>query len=240
MTRKKILLILALCLCVAAVKFSGVSNYLTFDSLKTHKETIHLYVDAHPVQSPVAYVVIYAAAVALSIPGAVILTLAGGFLFGTIKAAILVNMGATMGSAIVFIITKYLLGDWLQRRYEKQLERFNSEMASRGRNYLLTVRFIPVFPFFLINILAGLTRIRLWTFVWTTAVGILPGDLVYSFAGSQLDTINSARDVLSPNILSAFVALAFLSVTPLIFNLIRKRRGPRKNTSDAPDKGPQM
>ena len=240
MTRKKILLILILCACAAAVKVTGVSDYLTFDSLKTHKEAIHLYVDTHPVQSPLAYVVVYATAVALSVPGAVILTLAGGFLFGTIRAAILVNMGATIGSAVVFIITKYLLGDWLQRRYEKQLERFNSEMASRGRNYLLTVRFIPIFPFFLINILAGLTRIRLWTFIWTTAVGILPGDLVYSFAGSRLDTINSAGDVLSPNILSAFLALVFLSISPLIFNLIKKRRGARKNVSNTPDKNRQM
>lgn len=224
--RKKILLVVLLVACLVAVRASGIGGYLNVESLKAHKVAIHSYVNPHPVLSPLLYILVYIVAVALSIPGATVLTLAGGFLFGTIKTAICVNIGATAGSALVFLITRYLLGDWLQRRYRTQLERFNKEIADHGLNYLLTVRFIPVLPFFLINILAGLTRVRLGTFIWTTSVGILPGDLVYSYAGSQIDTIASTRDILSPNILVALILLALLSISPIIIGYVR--RGVRK------------
>ena len=227
--QKKILLVALLIVCLIAIRVSGIGSYLSVESLKVHKEAIHAYLDPHPFVSPLLYILIYIIAVAMSIPGATVLTLAGGLLFGTIKTAICVNIGATIGAALVFLITRYLLGDWLQKRYVTQLERFNGEIAGHGLNYLLTVRFIPIFPFFLINILAGLTRVRLSTFIWTTSVGILPGDLVYSYAGSQIDTITSTRDILSPNILVALVLLALLSVSPIIVGYV-KRRGRKRGT----------
>jgi uncharacterized membrane protein YdjX (TVP38/TMEM64 family) len=225
--QKKVLLLTILVASAAAVKFSGITGYLTFLNLAAHKESIHIYVAAHPLISPLIYVLAYTVAVALSIPGAVVLTLAGGFLFGVVWAAIYVNIGATVGAAIAFLVTKYLLGDWLQKKYEKQLKRFNEEMDSRGLNYLLTIRFIPVFPFFLINILAGLTRIPLRTFVWTTSVGILPGDLVYSFAGNRIDKIESARDILSAPMLVALSLLALFSILPVIIRLVKNMWGRR-------------
>ncbi|HEY3278163.1 MAG TPA: TVP38/TMEM64 family protein [Syntrophorhabdaceae bacterium] len=231
--QKKIILLALLVAAAAAIKISGVSDYLTFENLRTHRDLILSYVQARPVAAPFAYILAYAVATALSIPGAVVLTLAGGFLFGVIPAAIYVNIGATVGAAAAFLVTKYILGDWLQKRYEKQLRKFNEEMTARGRNYLLTIRLIPVFPFFLINILAGLTRIPLSTFIWTTSVGILPGDFVYSYAGSRLALLNSARDVFSPQILSAFALLALLSILPVIISFFtrHRRRGKEGNGS---------
>ena len=227
--RNKLLLIAFLIAIAAAVKFSGVTGNLTFENVRSHKDAIHLYMNAHPVSSPLIYIAAYALAVALSIPGAAVLTIAGGFLFGVIRAALYVNMGALVGSTIAFLITRYLLGDWLQKKYGPRLQWFNREMISHGPHYLLALRFMPVFPFFLVNILAGLTRIRLITFIWTTSIGILPGDLVYSYAGSRIDSIASAGDIFSARILTAFVLLVFFSLSPVGVGYIRKhlRRNSR-------------
>jgi uncharacterized membrane protein YdjX (TVP38/TMEM64 family) len=221
--RNKLLLILFLIVLAAGVKFSGVTGYLTLENIKTHREAIHYYMNLHPVASPLVYIAVYALAVALSIPGAAVLTIAGGFLFGTIRTVLYVNIGATIGSVAVFLITRYLLGDWLQRRYGTRLERFNREMASHGPHYFLALRFLPVFPFFLVNILAGLTRIRLSTFLWTTSAGILPGDLVYSYAGSRIDSITSTGNILSIRILMALALLFLFSLSPVIVRYVRSR-----------------
>jgi uncharacterized membrane protein YdjX (TVP38/TMEM64 family) len=226
--RNKLLLIALLAALAAVAKFSGVADNLTFENVKSHKETIHLYVKAHPVSSPLIYVAAYTLAVALSIPGAAVLTIAGGFLFGVIWATLYVNIGALVGSAVAFLITRYLLGDWLQKKYGPRLQQFNREVISHGPHYLLALRFMPAFPFFLVNILAGLTRIRLTTFIWTTSVGILPGDLVYSYAGSRIDNMASTGDVLSVRILIAFALLVFFSLSPVAIGYIRKHPA-RKN-----------
>ena len=114
--QNKLLLIALFAVLAAAAKFSGVTDNLTFENVRFHKEAIHLYAKAHSVSSPFIYVAAYALAVALSIPGAAVLTIAGGFLFGVIRAALYVNMGALAGSAVSFLITRYLLGDWLQKK----------------------------------------------------------------------------------------------------------------------------
>ena len=117
------------------------------------------------------FISLYIIATAFSIPGDIILTLAGGFLFGIAVATVIVNIGATAGAVLAFLSARYLVGDRLQEKYQGQLNRFNEELNLNGPRYLLTLRFIPVFPFFLINFLAGLTNIPLRTFVWTTSVG---------------------------------------------------------------------
>jgi uncharacterized membrane protein YdjX (TVP38/TMEM64 family) len=134
-----------------------------------------------------------------------------------------VNVGATLGATFAFLFSRYILGRAIQAKYGAQLEKFNRELDENGHLYLLTVRFIPVFPFFLINILSGLTKIPLWTYVWTTSAGILPGSLVYTFAGSQLGTINSIGDLLTGRILVAFLLLAALTLTPLVLKKLRAK-----------------
>ena len=178
------------------------------------------------------FVLIYIAAVALSIPGATILTLTAGFLFGFI-GVIYVNIGASAGAVLAFLAARYLIGDWVQRRYGEKLASFNKEIAENGYNYLLTLRFIPLFPFFLINIFAGLTRVPLTVFAWTTMVGILPGSFVYIYTGRQLGIIDKPGDILSWQIILAFVLLGLLVLSPVVIKKFMKKE--RSNSTHVPE-----
>jgi len=206
-----------------ALRLTGAWGLLTLDNLKANREAVSALVTAHPLLSAVVFVGAYLVVTALSIPGAAVMTLAGGFLFGTVLGTAYVNLGATSGAILAFLSARYVIGDSVQRRYAAQLETFNRELERNGHLYLLTLRLIPVFPFFLINFLSGLTRIPLWTFVWTTALGIVPGSLVYTFAGSQLATIRSTGDVLSGRMLLALALLGLLALAPVAVQRIRGR-----------------
>lgn len=132
-------------------------------------------------------------------------------------------MSATIGAVLAFLFSRYLVGTWIHNKYHEKLSRFNQELTQHGSRYLLTLRFIPLFPFFLINIFAGLTKIPLKTFIWTTSLGIFPGSLVYSFAGSQLTNITSVKDVLSVKILLAFCMLGLFVLAPRLLTAIKKQ-----------------
>ncbi|MEW6086888.1 MAG: TVP38/TMEM64 family protein [bacterium] len=224
----KAIILFTIVLVIIILKYTGITEYFTFEDLKNNKEHLRNFVKQNYFESVLLYFCVYILVVSLSIPGAAVLSLAGGYLFGTIPGAVYVNFGATIGSGIVFLLCRYLLGEWIQERYKDKLARFNDEINKNGQNYLLTLRLIPVFPFFLINILASLTTVPFTTFIWTTSAGILPASLVYTFAGSQLNNISSLRDILSPKILLSFLLLAFIAFIPVIWNKI-KYRGNRKN-----------
>jgi uncharacterized membrane protein YdjX (TVP38/TMEM64 family) len=209
---------------IVALKVSGLGGKLTLGNLKANGDHLEHFVAQNYLLSVVSYIAIYIAVAGLSIPGATVMTLAGGFLFGTILAAIYVNVGATIGATLAFLFARYIAGGWLQAKYADKLRRFNDELARNGSYYMLTLRFIAVFPFWLINICAGLTSIPLRTFVWTTAVGILPGSLVYTYAGSQLATIQSVSDIFTTRILIAFLLLAALAMVPTIINHVKRHR----------------
>jgi uncharacterized membrane protein YdjX (TVP38/TMEM64 family) len=145
-------------------------------------------------------------------------------LFGTFLGAVYANIGATLGAIGAFLLVRYSFGAALQRKYAQQLVRFNKAMHEEGMSYLLSVHFIAVIPFFLVNILAGLTQVPLWTFIWTTSVGIFPGSLVYAFAGQQLNTIENVRDIFSLKLLLAFLLLAMLAALPILIKKYKKMR----------------
>jgi uncharacterized membrane protein YdjX (TVP38/TMEM64 family) len=130
-----------------------------------------------------------------------------------------------------------MLGNWLQTRYEAQLKQFNCELKQYGHLYLMTARLIPVFPFFLVNYLCGLTGLSLWTFTWATAAGIFPACLVYTFAGSQIGSISSPNDLVSPRLLLSFTLLAFLALLPMISKKLRGWRKATANTDSDKSKG---
>jgi uncharacterized membrane protein YdjX (TVP38/TMEM64 family) len=221
---KKIFFATLLVAAIVLAYLAGIHRYLTFENLVAHKAMLQEYVRGHYLLSLAGFVVLYVIVVALSIPGAVILSLSSGFLFGTALGVILNNAGATTGAICIFFITRHLIGNWLQTKYESQLSKFNNEFARNGSHYLLTLRFIPVFPFFLVNILAGLTKVPFKTFLWTTCLGILPGCIVYTFMGSQLSTIQSPKDIFSVNITIAFILLALFSLAPVIYNHCKKTK----------------
>ena len=222
--QKKLLILLLLITAIAAIRMTGVHRYLTFENLQTQKDILHGFVDKNYLLAIIIFMLIYSVSVAFSIPGATMLTLAGGLVFGTVLGAIYVNVGATSGAIGVFIFARYLLGAKLQEKYADKLAKFNNEIEINGYSYLLTLRFIPLFPFWMINLFAGLTKIPLRTYAWTTAVGILPGSLVYTYTGNQLNTINSVSDIFSWNILLAFILLGFLALIPTILNHLKRNR----------------
>jgi len=221
--KKQIILLAILVAVILFVRLSGASGYLTLENLKKNKELLQHFIEARYFFAVVTYIVVYILTVTFSIPGATVLTLAGGFLFGLLPAIIYANVGATIGATLGFLFARYILGNSIQEKYAPQLERFNRELDENGHLYLLTLRLIPAFPFFLINLLAGLTRVSLKTFFWTTLIGILPGDVVYCFAGNQLNSIESVEDIFSANIIAAFLALALFSLLPVIFKKLRTR-----------------
>jgi uncharacterized membrane protein YdjX (TVP38/TMEM64 family) len=160
----------------------------------------------------------------LSIPVALVLTLAGGYLFGTAAGVLYIDIGATTGATIALLSARYLLGKRLQEKYQDALRRFNEEFAQNGIHYLLTVRLIPVIPFFVINFLAGLTRMPVRTFIWTTALGILPATTFFAFAGRQLGLISSAGDLVSMKMLMAFAAMGIVALAPVIYKRMQRRK----------------
>jgi len=203
---------------IVALRLGGLGDEITLANLKQNAARLDDFVARNYLRSVTGYLVLYIVVTGLSLPGATVLTLAGGFLFGVLWAALYVNVGATLGATLAFLFARYLAGQWLQIKYADKLRRFNEELARNGFSYLLTLRFIAIFPFWLVNLFAGLTAIPLRTFVWTTSVGILPGSLVYAYAGRQLAALESASDIFTTRILIAFVLLAILALVPTIIN----------------------
>ena len=151
--------------------------------------------------------------------------MAGAFVFGIWPAVVYVNISATVGAVMAFLLARYLLGDWVQNRFKDKLTGFNRQVEKNGVYYLLTLRLMPLFPFTWINLFCGLTTIRLVTFLWTTCLGILPGTVVFVYAGSQLGQINSPGELLSPGVLLAFFLLGIFALFPVIVKRLKKE-GP--------------
>lgn len=202
-------------LLIIAIRFSGVHNYVTLETFQQKRlRLLHIVAD-HYVPSVLVYIAIYILIVVCAIPLAGLGTALGGFLFGIVPGAVYANIGATVGGAIFFLIVRYAFGAVLQERYKIPLQKFNDQMHRYGGVfYLIPFRFIVAVPFFVENILLGLTKISLWTFIWTTSIGIFPGSLVYTYAGRQLATMTHLRDIFSFPILFAFFLLALLAIIP--------------------------
>jgi uncharacterized membrane protein YdjX (TVP38/TMEM64 family) len=166
------------------------------------------------------FVVAYIVVTGLSLPGAVILTLAGGFLFGSVIGTLLVNLGATTGATLAFLAARYLLRDWVEQKFSKWLGPIQEGFARSDFSYLMTLRLIPLFPFFVVNLVSGLTRMNVGTYVAATAMGIIPGSFVYAYAGRQLGTINSLKEIASPNVIGAFILLGVLALVPAIYKKV--------------------
>jgi uncharacterized membrane protein YdjX (TVP38/TMEM64 family) len=166
----------------------------------------------------------YIAVTGLSLPGAVILTLAGGFLFGSVFGTLYVNIGATTGATLAFLTARYLLRDWVEQKFGKWLGPVQQGFTNNAFSYLMTLRLIPLFPFFAVNLVSGLTRMSVGTYVAATALGIIPGSFVYAYAGRQLGTINSLKEIASPNVIIAFVLLGLLALVPTLYKKLSRKK----------------
>ncbi|MCP4134628.1 MAG: TVP38/TMEM64 family protein [bacterium] len=222
---KKGILLLIIIGVIVAVKVFDLDDYLTFENLKKYKEQLSVFIESNYLLAVVAFIGVYVVVTAFSIPGAAVLSLACGFLFG-MWGVLYVNAGATTGAILAFLAARYLLGDSIQEKYSEKLAKFNGDLKKNGPNYFLTLRFIPIFPFFLINLLGGLTNIPLRTFAWTTAVGIIPGSFVYVYAGTQLGTINSMGDIMTWQMILVFVFFGILAIVPVVWKKIQAKKPP--------------
>ena len=190
-----------------AYQHFGLGKLLTLDALKTSRDSLVALVAQHPLATAAIYFVVYVAAVAVSFPGATVLTLAAGAMFGLGWGLLLVSFASSLGALLAFLAARYLLRDAVQAKLGKQLKPINDGLARDGALYLLTLRLVPVFPFFLVNLLAALTPIPAAQFYWVSQLGMLAGTAVFVNAGTQLANIQRAGDVLSPALLGSFVLL---------------------------------
>lgn len=207
--------VLAVLVIIYIVK--GGNEYLRLEYIIKHREGFFEYVRGHYLEAVIIYMLLYLLT-ALILPGALALTVAGGMIFGKFPAVVYVNIAATLGGVLAFFATRLVIGSWLQKRFKNQLNRFNQEMEKHGRNYLLVLRILPIIPFFAVNYGAGLTRIPLWTFIWTTSLGMLPGSFIYAFAGEQLRSVNAPQDLVSWETTLALILLALFALLPVILH----------------------
>jgi pyruvate/2-oxoglutarate dehydrogenase complex dihydrolipoamide dehydrogenase (E3) component/uncharacterized membrane protein YdjX (TVP38/TMEM64 family) len=216
----RILLLLAIVLAVAAFFLFDLGQYLTLAGLKARQAELAEVVDRRPVLAAAAFFLLYVAVTALSLPGAAVMTLAAGAIFGLWRGTLIVSFASAIGASLAFLSSRYLLRDWVKARFGERVAAIDRGIAKDGAFYLLTLRLIPAFPFFLINLAMGLTAMGLVTFYLVSQAGMLLGTIVYVNAGTQLAHIDSPGDVLSPVLIGSFVLLGLL---PLIASRLVRR-----------------
>jgi uncharacterized membrane protein YdjX (TVP38/TMEM64 family) len=218
---KRILLAGVLFTLIVAYFVMDIDEYLTFESLKKHREILLAFVEDNYIIALTIFIFLVLLT-AFFLPGIIALTLGGGFLFGTLLSACYVLVSTTLGACLAFIMSRYILGEWIQKKFSDQLVMFNTEIDRHGHNYLFVLRVIPVLPFFIINYLAGISSIAFRTFAWTSVLGMLPGSLLYSYAGSSLGSINEPSDIMSSKLVIAFLLLALFALLPVIIRFLKK------------------
>ncbi|MFM7377894.1 MAG: FAD-dependent oxidoreductase [Erythrobacter sp.] len=207
---KKLAIIAVLAALVAAYFAFGLGQYLSLEGIKNGVSQWEAFYAENPVQVLAAFFVIYVAVTGASLPGAAFLTLAAGALFGVVTGTILVSFASTLGATLAFLSSRYVLRDTIEARFGERLKAINAGLERDGPFYLFTLRMIPYIPFFAVNLVMGLTRIRTLTFIWVSQIGMLLGTVVYVNAGTQLAAIGSLKDLLSPTILASFLLLALV------------------------------
>jgi len=208
MTRNKLILLLVIATTIGLFFVFDLGRFLNLEFFKQQQEAIETYREAHPLLTAGGFFLVYVAVTGLSLPGAAVMTLVGGAIFGLLWGTILISFASTVGATLAFLASRLLFRDSVQQRFGDKLRTVNDGMAREGAFYLFALRLVPIFPFFAINLLMGLTPIRTWTFYWVSQVGMLAGTIVYVNAGTQLAQIDSVGGILSPAILGSFVLLA--------------------------------
>jgi len=220
MKRGRLALVVVIAALIAAFFAFGLNRYFTLEFFKAQQAAIDSYVQAHPLLSAAVYFAIYVAVTGLSLPGAAVMTLAGGAIFGLLWATVIVSFASSIGATLAFLASRFLLRDWVQGRFGDKLKPINSGVEKEGAFYLFALRLVPAFPFFVINLALGLTPIRTWTFYWVSQLGMLAGTVVYVYAGTTLGEFRISIELL--------VAFTLLGIFPLIakraLDIIQARR----------------
>ena len=204
--------------------YFDLKQYVSLDTLKANRDRLLAFTEANYTSAVLIYILIYCLQTAFSLPGATIFTLAGGFLFGAVLGTLYVNIAATTGATLAFLAARYLLRDWVERKVGHRLASIQEGFAKNAFSYLLTLRLIPLFPFFLVNLVSGLTRITVGTFMAATAIGIIPASFVFANAGRQLGSINSLSEIASPRVLGSFALLGLLALVPIVYRKLNRQK----------------
>jgi pyruvate/2-oxoglutarate dehydrogenase complex dihydrolipoamide dehydrogenase (E3) component/uncharacterized membrane protein YdjX (TVP38/TMEM64 family) len=224
MNTKKQLLLLVLAALLAAFFWFDLGGYLSFESIKSSQSSFDQWYSAQPLTFVAGYFAVYVVVTALSIPGAVMLTLLGGAVFGVAWGTLIVSFASSLGATLAFLAARFLLRDRLEARFGTRLAEFNQGVKRDGAFYLFTLRLVPLVPFFVINLLMGLTQMRTWTYHWVSQLGMLAGTAVYVNAGTQLAQLDSLKGVLSPALLGSLVLLGLFPLLARQVTQVLKKR----------------
>ncbi len=211
--RGKIFLLAVGIACVAIFVYLDLDQYLTLSYLKESQARFQGMYANNRVGVIAGYMIIYILVTGLSLPGAVVLTLAGGGLFGLAVGTVVVSFASTIGATLACLVSRFLLQEWVQGKFGDKLAAINQGIEKEGAFYLFTLRLIPVFPFFVINLVMGLTKLPILTFFWVSQLGMLAGTVVFVNAGKELAKIDSLSGILSPTLLLSFVFLGLFPIT---------------------------
>jgi len=213
----KIILLVLIGAGVASFYFFDMQQYLSFESLKANQERLNVVYHENPIIFMSGFIGIYFLIVALSLPGATVLTLTAGAIFGSVLGTFLVNAGATLGATVAFLSARFIFRDWVENKFNDKLVFINNGISDNPISYLLFLRLVPLFPFFLVNLVLGVTQVRLSIYFLSTMIGIMPGSFVYANAGSNLARINTISDIASPEIFGAFILLGIFALIPAFY-----------------------
>ena len=204
---KRLALLALLAAAILAYFWFDLGQYLSLDQFKAQQAEIIAAKDAAPALSIGGFFLLYVGVTALSLPGAAIMSLIAGALFGVVTGTILVSFASTIGATLAFLSSRFVLRDWVQGKFGDRLKAIDDGIARDGAFYLFTIRLIPLFPFFVVNLVMGLTRIPARTFYWVSQIGMLPATIVFVNAGTQIGAIDSTAGLLSPTLIGSFVLL---------------------------------
>ncbi|OGA15834.1 MAG: pyridine nucleotide-disulfide oxidoreductase [Betaproteobacteria bacterium RIFCSPLOWO2_02_FULL_66_14] len=225
MSRSRLMVLIAIVALAAAFFALGGHRYLSFEQIKAQHAAIQAFHAARPWETAAAFFAVYVAVTGLSLPGAAIMTLVAGALFGLLWGTVIVSFASSIGATLAFLASRFLLRDWVQQRFGQPLRAVNDGIEKDGGFYLFTLRLIPAVPFFVINLAMGLTPIATRTFYWVSQLGMLAGTVVYVNAGTQLAAIESPSGILSPGLVGAFVLLGvFPLIAKKIVDAVKARR----------------
>ncbi len=225
MKKSRLVLIIVIAAAIAAFFMFDLGRFFTLEFFKSQQASIDSYFTANPLQTAAIFFAIYVAVTGLSLPGAALMTLVAGAIFGLLWGTVIVSFASSLGATLAFLASRFLFRDAIQSRFGESLKAINAGVEKDGAFYLFTLRLVPAFPFFVINLVMGLTPIRTWAFYWVSQIGMLAGTVVYVNAGTQIARIESLRGILSPELIISFT---LLGVFPLIakwaVNAIKARK----------------
>ena len=232
MKLKKIVLLIFIAAIIVAVKVFHLDQYLTLSSLKGSFDQLKALYENHALMVIAAYFGVYVLTTSLSIPGAAPLGIAGGALFGFWTATLVVSFASSIGATLACFVSRFLLRDWIQNKFGDKIAKINEGIEKEGAFYLFTLRLIPLFPFWLINLAMGLTKMSLFRFYWVSQIGMLAGTMVFVNAGKELAKIESVKGILSPSLIISFVLIGIFPITvKKLVSLYRSRMD--KTTRDS-------